>query len=248
MIPPQRIADALVQMNERLNRRPVETGGTGLQVEFGETGSTTSDFGPAVGQGQMQTNATIERVARLVGLVIVLVLGVGFLAFLVRPLFSRDRSILRFDLRRFFRFKEFAIWIVRRARSIVAWFRSRPRAMRRTMTTVVDQVREVQSRRREAIRQRSRRRERERMIATNLYVRGMVRVARWGTRIGLVYTRTEGGSRYLGRVEERFPVEHEAIQTLREIYERAVYSSHDITEQDQQRFNRCLQTVIRLRG
>lgn len=249
VISPQRIADALTSLNERMNRRTVESDGPS-EVTFDSLADES--FGPAAevegGQGVMQTFDVITTIARIVGIAIAAALGVGFLYFMIRPLLDRSGTERKGLSHYTSKLKAALGRIADGLRRFAAWLRERPQSIARTARTVADQVRKAGEARQERRAARVRAREREREIAANPYVRSFVRIARWGASNGLPYRSSSGATTYLQGVAQSLPEAAAAANTLARTLERAVYSSHHIQDDERAQFDEAVKTITRMRG
>jgi hypothetical protein len=247
VIPPERIGDALVSLNERLNRRTLEREASGLTVTFDSEERFGPDLLPEIGEGALERSDIIARIARIVGLVIAGALGVGLLFFLIRPLLRRGGGI-KLGRRRRFGIRELLVRLRSRIRALLRWIRERPEATARTVRSVVRQIRTAQDARRELRASQAKKRERQREISANPFVREMVRIVRWGTGNGIPYRRSEGVSDYLERIAASYPQGRGEIRTVRSVFERAVYSSHAIANEEQNRYSAAAKSLVRMRG
>lgn len=249
VISPQRIADALTALNDRINRRTVESDGPS-EVTFDSLADESLGQDSVVegGQGVMQTSDTIAAIARVVAIVIAGALGLGFLYFMIRPLLDRGKherkGFAYYRSRLNAAFKRMGEGV----RRFVAWLRERPQSIARTARTVAEQVRKAGEAREERRAARVRARERKREISADPYVRSFVRIVRWGAANGLSYRTSSGATTYLQRVADALPEAAPAAHTLARTLERAVYSPHDVEGDERAQFDEAVKTITRMRG
>lgn len=168
-----------------------------------------------------------QRIARIVGIAVLGLIGVGVLYFLVRPLFSeRDGEFnLAAGIARLrSRFQTIMASIPKAIRDLVAWLRRPKRGLRSAAKGLLQRIQEsplpVARKRKswEAGRSRSDRK------ALGKAVRAFVRVVRWGERQGVPYSVATPPLEYVQRLNHRTENPNPQLTEAAELFEEIVFS------------------------
>lgn len=249
VIPPRLIGDALVGLNERLNRRQLRPSTVGMEFTDAELGADDLEAFRPTGDGEARERSDLAaRIARIVGICIALALGGGVVAFLILPLIRRLRE--RTGAPESLRDRLVGVW--RRVAESLArlgeWLRRQRRAVVESGQAVLREVRAAHKERVKRRMERTETRERLRAIRGSYYVRELLKVVRWAERRGVDFHRHEGASRFLDRVRAKYPDLADRIETIRGTFERGVYSSHEVDEAERTRYAVTIQELTRIGG
>lgn len=246
IVPPSVIDEFMRRATNQLDRR-IE-GQIDADALFRERRTIENEAPPGERQtmgGMTENQQRTQEIARITGLSLAGLAGVGLLFFLVRPLFSRDTrdSLRNFSLKRVFQRIGASLQNAWRGlvRGVTELFRSSRRAVqeaRKAVQTIRENIREQ---RRAAARDRGGARQKE----VGKLLRSYVRLAKWGEKAGYGYQKWMGPHRYTGKLADLVPAHAERLRSVGETFELLVYGPQGATPDAIDEFGRQVDEIVK---
>jgi hypothetical protein len=209
--------------------------GKALQESLGNVGGSSHESSAAA-------------VVRILGYAVGILVGAGFLYFLLRPLFTRSgRGRLR-DLHPLRSLaagiRTFGRSLGKAAAALVSLLRTPRRSVGLVTRAIAKGLRDAAGRVREA-RSPSAAEERAQGRRQGVIVREYVRLIRWGEKTGIAFHKSMGPHAYAGLLGDAAPEKRQDIAMVASLFEEFMYSGSQADPQRFARFRKSIDGILR---
>ncbi len=250
-ISPELILDFLQRLNNIMNLRPIDKPVTG-EIDFSvEEEELQPDFSQQAAAGKQEQSNAAAKIMRIIGIILLILLIAGFLFFLFKPLFSRDRKGRKRSKNLIMmiaaRFKN-SMHIVRNMwKTFFRWIVVKRKTVKESAESFVAKLKRMQEDFRESRKYRNDQRTLQKQISSNEFVKEYLRIIAWAKKNGHTFRKSYAPQQFLELIAEDFPNIEELIMSISRTFEKAVYSSHKISHDEFEGYKQAVRNLIKNR-
>ncbi len=248
----QAIADFLARVNDMMNLRQLKVEDT-QEMVFSQTEEEQQmDYAAQQVSGKIEGRGVLADIVKIVGIVLLVLVGILFIYFLIKPLFSRDKSerkTLSSYLGRVMQgLKKMRSGFKDSLSSFIRWIKRQRVNIKNTTRTFVEKVQETRDAAREARRMRAEQRSEQKRVLSNDFVKEYCKLIRWAERNGREFRKSAGPLRFLDHMAELFPDNKEDLHRAGSLFEEAIYSGRTIEDGILREFSDLVKKINKLRA
>jgi hypothetical protein len=248
----QAIADFLVRVNDMMNLRPLQVDDT-QELVFSQTeADQQTDYSAQQVSGKIEGRGVLADVVKIIGMILLVLAGVFFIYFLIKPLFSRGntekKSFSDYVSRILAGIKRGWERVTASPRLLLKWIKRQRETIGSTTRTLIEKVQESRDAVREVRRKRAEQRSEQKRVLSNTFVKEYLTLIRWAERNGRAFRKSMGPLRFLEHMAELFPEKREELMKAGSLFEEAMYSGRALDKGTVEEFSDLVKSINKLKA